>query len=166
MNLAYIAGFLMLILVFSFIAYWFSINRNPTEELSEKAKARSSLEEVQATVLKLAEKVDELKDGNASLTIPFTGNWSVNSKENTITIETKSKVSNIASGIGWVLVNQTKSGKVAVYAKSEIIKDGFLIAYRLKLNGITLKNDDYAINPGILNIRENNDVIWVYFKEV
>jgi cell division protein FtsB len=89
MNLAYIAGFLILILVFSFIAYWFNASRNPTEELSEKAKARSSLEEVQTTVLKLAEEVDKLKDGDALLTIPFTGNWSVNSKENTITVETK-----------------------------------------------------------------------------
>jgi cell division protein FtsB len=163
MNLAYIAGFLILILVFSFIAYWFNASRNPTEELSEKAKARSSLEEVQTTVLKLAEEVDKLKDGDALLTIPFTGNWSVNSKENTITVETKSNVSNIASGIGWVLVNQTESGKVAVYAKSEIVSDGFLISYRLKLSGITLKSDNYATNPRILNIREKEGVVSIIF---
>ena len=163
MNLAYIAGFLMLILVFSFIAYWFSISRNPTEELSEKAKARTSLEEVQATVLKLAEEVDELKDGNVSLMIPFNGNWRVNSKENTIIVETKSKVSNIASGIGWVFVNQTESGRVAVYAKSEIVSDGFLIAYKLKVNGITLKNDNYATNPKVLNIREKEGVVSIIF---
>ena len=163
MNLAYIACFLILILVFSFIAYWFNASRNPTEELSEKAKARTSLEEVRTTVLKLAEEVDKLKDGDASLTIPFTGNWSVNSKENTITVETKSNVSNIASGIGWVLVNQSESGKVAVYAKSEIVSDGFLTSYRLKLSGITLKNDNYATNPRILNIREKEGVVSIIF---
>jgi hypothetical protein len=163
MNLAYIAGFLILVLVFSFVVYWFNTTRNPTEELTEKAKARSSLEEVRTTVLKLAEEVDKLKDGDASLTIPFAGNWSVNSKENTITIETKSNVSNIASGIGWVLVNQTESGKVAVYAKSEIVSDGFLIVHRLKLTGITLKSDNYATNPRILNIREKEGVVSIIF---
>jgi len=164
MNLAYIAGFLILVLVFSF-TYWFSTNRsrNLTEELSEKAKARSSLEEVQIAILKLAEEIEKLKDGDASLTISFTGNWSVDSKENTITVETKSKVSNIAYGIGWVLLNQTESGKVTVYAKSEITSDGFLIAYKLKLNGITLKSDNHAINPRILKIHEEGGFVSIFF---
>jgi len=37
MNLRYVVVLLIIILIFSFVVYWFNTSRNPAEELSEKA---------------------------------------------------------------------------------------------------------------------------------
>ncbi len=131
--------------------------QNAFNALSTKHDESVRLSNFRQTMFESAKAiVQTMQTGKTStVTIPLDGNWSIDLGTNSINFETESKLTDVASGIGWIEIPFDGNRTVTLYERSDSAGDVFNIKYSLIIHNVTLKAEGVTTLSGIITLSLN-----------